>query len=265
MQRKWIPGLISGIIAFIIYLIQRYYEVNDMITPENSYLLLRGAIILACVCGGLFIWRYWPMIRRIQFRKPIVLKQENSAPEPLPLTFYEDRGSLTKHEGKLTTQIEKTNHVWMSCFTGSTLEQSDALGTHKITKLVLYDPSYDLLKVYAAMEGDVNKVHAYRSNIVSATKCALDHDVSVYWAKRPLINFIIANPESAKDETKWAKIETFIPYRKADERPSYIITKTGFPELYLRLIKSFNAIIENIPAESATRVACQCTRSPMVK
>jgi divalent metal cation (Fe/Co/Zn/Cd) transporter len=47
---KRIGGVISGVLAVIVYLAQRYTEVNNMITPENSYLLLWAMAILAAIC-----------------------------------------------------------------------------------------------------------------------------------------------------------------------------------------------------------------------
>ena len=94
------------------------------------------------------------------------------------------------------------------------------------------------------MEGDVNKLQAYRSNIISVTEEALNNNVTVYWVSRPILNLLIANAESPEgDVAKWVKLETYIPYKKANERPSYIINKTEYPNLYDRFVKSFNAMI----------------------
>lgn len=65
MQKKAILGIVSGIFAFILGLVQRYFEVNNMITPQNSYLLLVGVAILGSTCVGLLIWRFWPNVKQI--------------------------------------------------------------------------------------------------------------------------------------------------------------------------------------------------------
>ena len=64
-MRKKIAGAISGVSAIIIYLIQRYVEINNMITPENSYLLLWGIGILAAICVVLLVWGFWKQILQI--------------------------------------------------------------------------------------------------------------------------------------------------------------------------------------------------------
>ena len=185
-----------------------------MITPENADWLLGGSIVGTIILVCVLMMGFWPEIRRLQFRNPVILRREDSWVnlEKPSSAFHEDRDALTKAEGTLKEQIEKTEHVWISCFTASTLEQSPVLSTHKITKLVLYNPTYSLLDVYAAMEGDVNKVTAYQNNIISSTEEALENNIPVYWVSRPLINLMIANAETTKkDVIKWAKIETFIP------------------------------------------------------
>ena len=65
MQKKVVFSIISGVLALIVGLIQKYFEVNNMITPQNSYLLLVGVAILGSTCVGLLIWRFWPNVKQI--------------------------------------------------------------------------------------------------------------------------------------------------------------------------------------------------------
>lgn len=236
--------ILSAIIPFIILTlpsaINAYWDLYEKFSGVTMPSLNLGIAIWILPLIGLaftvlIIW---------QVRKPIGSQAVKSA-SIAKITFHKDRNSLKLERGDLTELVRGSEYVWISCYTASSFEQSPILAQHKVTKLILYNPSYDLLKVYAAMEGDVNKVQAYRNNIISVTDDALKNNVPVYWASRPIINLMIANAESAKDEAKWAKVETFIPYRRADERPDYIITRKEYPELFDRLVKSFNAMLEN--------------------
>jgi hypothetical protein len=68
MQKKSILGIVSGIFALILWLLQRYLEVNNMITPQNSYLLLVGAAILGVICVGFLVWAFWSTVSQ-RFKK----------------------------------------------------------------------------------------------------------------------------------------------------------------------------------------------------
>lgn len=201
--------------------------------------MLIKSILAAVILIGTIFAVAWYLPKTLQIKKRLDRINDEG------IVFYEDRNSLKLERGDLTELIRKSEYVWISCFTASSFEQDPVLRMHKVNKLILYDPEYELLKVYAAMEGDVNKVKALQNSIISVTVDALHNNVLVYWVKRPLMNVVIANAESTQDETKWAKIETFIPYYKAGDRPSYIITRNGYPGLFNRLVQSFNAVTEN--------------------
>jgi hypothetical protein len=62
MRKKPILGIISGICGVILWLLQRYFEVKGIITPQNSYLLLVGVALLGVICVSLLMWGFWSVV-----------------------------------------------------------------------------------------------------------------------------------------------------------------------------------------------------------
>ncbi len=91
MQKKVVFSIISGVLALIVGLIQKYFEVNNMITAQNSYLLLLGVAILGGICVSLLIWAFWSTVNQ-RFKRVRQLFSN------IPRLSIEDRALLDFYE-----------------------------------------------------------------------------------------------------------------------------------------------------------------------
>ena len=97
-MRKAIISYISTlIIVFISWAIPYYFQVNEMITPENSHWLLYGSYIGAFIIVCLVLrWGNWNMVKRMRLQKPIRLISGTSEANPtwLEQALISDRQEL---------------------------------------------------------------------------------------------------------------------------------------------------------------------------
>ena len=158
------------------------------------------------------------------------------------IEFYENRHQLAEQRGLFLKEISQTEYVWLAMWVGTTLVQSGILKTHKVAKLVLHHPLYNLLKVYAVMEK--GHLQTYQNNIISVTEDALRNDVPVWWCQRPLVGLVIANAEvTSRDVRKWARIDDYIPYLRPESNPSYTVNEDTHPQLFNQIVTSYKEII----------------------
>ncbi len=169
------------------------------------------------------------------------------------IKFYENRDRLNDARGKLIKELETTKHVWIAAWAGAMLHQTNIFQTHKVTKLVLFHPSYEYMEVFARITGANKQI--WRNCILDVSQDALNNNVPVYWLKEPFIGMVIANAELVgNDKQKWARIDDFIPYGKPDDSPNYVISPSEYPNLFHNIVRAFTEAIKDKGTQTIFKV-----------
>jgi hypothetical protein len=143
--------------------------------------------------------------------------------------------------GTLDKELKGANQVWVCTWVGQNILKQDVLDKCKITKLILLDPEYPELRLYASQ--DDRKPPIYQNIIIELTRRALKKDIKTYWIKEPIVAMVIHNPEKG-EKGGWARIGDFLPYGLPSDSPSYTVYESKYPDLFKRIVKSYSDIID---------------------
>ena len=154
------------------------------------------------------------------------------------IEFYPSRTAMVRHRLGLSGELKKVERMWVGFESGAFYNSLGNQYLDRIQRMLLLDPGSEFCQHFAGMYGD-EPFGTFVSNIRSATNRAQNNGTEVRWSSQPILNAVIGNPLSDKP---WARIQTYIPYLKADCWPNIVVWGHKQRELFDVIRESYEKL-----------------------
>lgn len=210
-----------------------------LIIGGSVYALVKGAhvdlvgiafVILGIVITGVFLLRWRRSLKRIG---------------PSTIEFYSSRSVLNETRGGLTKELQSLSDGWVSWTTFASVLSIDASLLKNVSRMVLRHPdSPDLEQIAKVQQVPMEHI---KSMINQAVTVVRKHGVPIYLAKFPVPDITIHNP---RGNDAWVRVETFLPGVPAGKRPSFIVRRSEYQDLFEAIKFAYEQMWNELITES---------------
>jgi hypothetical protein len=189
------------------------------------------ALGIASIVIGIFT-----LIKRIRAHYTKGMATQPSPSEKLykDVLFFPSRKELPK----IQSEFNKTNAIWALWFSGNVANAKAVFENKSIKRLVLISPKSDMARLYS--HSCQRPLAELEEGVLRTKQKAESKGIKLRLFNGYIpFNMTVFNPHH---DTAKIRIEIPVPYGHSDDRPSIIIDKTEYPELYKNLIQSYERI-----------------------
>jgi hypothetical protein len=235
--------LASTGVTGVIYAIVRNFVSHVRQEPLGWQIFFVFGIFCLATVAVHFLWPYvFKQSRReTPTNESTVTPKIESYPE-----FYPNRAAMDAEGRSLAVELryKDVSHFWISCESGQYLTTLDEHDIGKIKRLTILDGDCQWAKDLVMMISSKEISGRFALGIKDAMRFAMKQGVPLRLCNKPMMNVVIANPESLEGEA-WARINISVPYTTSEKWPVLVIYRTKEPRLFAVIKDSYDEMWKN--------------------